>query len=50
MLSAPILGFGWLAGGVTAFSVLAVVVGIAAIVSVLRNPTSREERKPFGWS
>jgi hypothetical protein len=38
VLSAPILGIGWLAGGITAFSVLAVVVGIAAIVSVLRNP------------
>jgi hypothetical protein len=31
------LGIGWLGGGITALSVLAVVIGIAAIVSVLRN-------------
>jgi hypothetical protein len=38
VLSAPVLGIGWLAGGLTVLGVLAVVVGIAAIVSVLRNP------------
>ena len=37
-MSATILGLGWLAGGITVLGVLAVVVGIAAIVSVLRNP------------
>ena len=37
MLSAPILGIGWLEGGITALGVLALIVGIAAIVSVLRN-------------
>jgi phospholipase D-like protein len=38
VLSAPVLGIGWLAGGITVLGVLAFVVGIAAIVSVLRNP------------
>jgi Phospholipase_D-nuclease N-terminal len=38
VLSAPVLGIGWLAGGLTVLGVLAFVVGIAAIVSVLRNP------------
>jgi hypothetical protein len=34
-----VLGIGWLlAGGFTALAVVAAVVGIAAIVSVLRNP------------
>ena len=37
-MSATILGIGWLEGGITVLGVLAVVVGIAAIVSVLRNP------------
>ena len=37
MLSAPVLGIGWLAGGITVLGVLALIVGIAAIVSVLRN-------------
>jgi hypothetical protein len=37
-LSAPVLGIGWLAGGITVLGVLAFAVGIAAIVSVLRNP------------
>jgi hypothetical protein len=37
-LSATVLGIGWLAGGITVLGVLAFVVGIAAIVSVLRNP------------
>jgi hypothetical protein len=37
-LSPTILGIGWLAGGITILGVLAFVVGIAAIVSVLRNP------------
>ena len=38
MLSALVLGIGWLAGGISVLAVLAFVVGIAAIVSVLRNP------------
>jgi hypothetical protein len=38
VLSATVLAIGWLGGGITALSVLAVVIGIAAIVSVLRNP------------
>jgi hypothetical protein len=37
-LSPTILGIGWLAGGITVLGVFAFVVGIAAIVSVLRNP------------
>jgi hypothetical protein len=36
-LSATVLGIGWLGGGITALAVVAVVIGIAAIVSVLRN-------------
>jgi hypothetical protein len=36
-MSAVVLGIGWLAGGITALAVLEVVLGIAAIVSVLRN-------------
>ncbi|HEU5065680.1 MAG TPA: PLDc N-terminal domain-containing protein [Gaiellaceae bacterium] len=37
-MSELVLGIGWLlGGGITVLSVLAVVVGIAAIVSVLRN-------------
>ena len=38
MLSALVLGIGWLAGGISVLAVLAFVVGIAAIISVLRNP------------
>jgi len=38
VLSALVLGIGWLAGGISVLAVLAFVVGIAAIVSVLRNP------------
>ena len=37
-MSATILGIGWLEGGITVLGVLAVVVGLAAIISVLRNP------------
>ena len=37
-MTPTILGIGWLAGGITILGVLAFVVGIAAIVSVLRNP------------
>ena len=33
-----VLAIGWLGGGITVLALLAVVVGIAAIVSVLRNP------------
>jgi hypothetical protein len=36
-LSTAILGIGWLAGGISVLGVLALVLGIAAIVSVLRN-------------
>jgi hypothetical protein len=36
-LSATILGIGWLAGGITVLGVLALVLAVAAIVSVLRN-------------
>jgi len=38
VLSATVLAIGWLGGGITVLSVVAVVIGIAAIVSVLRNP------------
>jgi hypothetical protein len=33
-----VLGIGWLEGGFYGLAVLAALVGIAAIVSVLRNP------------
>jgi hypothetical protein len=36
-LSATVLGIGWVGGGITALAVVAVVIGVAAIVSVLRN-------------
>jgi hypothetical protein len=36
-LSATILGIGWFAGGFTVLGVLALLLAIAAIVSVLRN-------------
>ena len=36
-MSATILGLGWLAGGITLLGILELVLGIAAIVSVLRN-------------
>ena len=36
-MSESVLGIGWLGGGITALAVLAVVLSIAAIVSVLRN-------------
>jgi hypothetical protein len=36
-LSATTLGIGWFAGGFTVLGVLALLLAIAAIVSVLRN-------------
>jgi hypothetical protein len=36
-LSATVLGIGWVGGGITALAVVAVVIGVAAIVSVLQN-------------
>lgn len=38
LLRDPVLAVGWLGSGITIALVAAVVLGIAAIVSVLRNP------------
>lgn len=37
-MNSLVLGIGWLGGGITLLAVVAVVLGLAAIVSVLRNP------------